>query len=66
MKPILQCSVFGHNNEWYTSNLKIIEKVAEGAKNGSFELGIHGWNHEDFTELSKSEQKSTLQMANKR
>ena len=33
-----------------------IEKVAEGAKNGSFELGIHGWNHEDFTELSKSEQ----------
>jgi peptidoglycan/xylan/chitin deacetylase (PgdA/CDA1 family) len=47
-------------------DLKIIEKVAEGAKNGSFELGIHGWNHEDFTELSKSEQKSTLQMANEK
>jgi hypothetical protein len=26
--------------------LEIIEKVAEGAKNGSFELGIHGWNGE--------------------
>lgn len=47
-------------------DLEIIEKVAEGAKNGSFELGIHGWNHEDFTELSKSDQKSTLQMANER
>ena len=47
-------------------DLKIIEKVAEGAKNGSFELGIHGWNHEDFTELSLSEQKSTLQMANEK
>lgn len=45
-------------------DLEIIEEVAEGAKNGLFELGIHGWNHEDFTELSESEQKSTLQMAN--
>jgi peptidoglycan/xylan/chitin deacetylase (PgdA/CDA1 family) len=45
-------------------DLEIIEEVAEGAKNGLFELGIHGWNHEDFTYLSESEQKSTLQMAN--
>lgn len=42
----------------------IVDKVLEGSKMGIFELGIHGWNHVDYTKLSASEQNKTLDMAN--
>jgi peptidoglycan/xylan/chitin deacetylase (PgdA/CDA1 family) len=47
-------------------DLKITGKVGEGNQIGLFELGIHGWDHVDYTKLSESEQKSTLQMANEK
>jgi peptidoglycan/xylan/chitin deacetylase (PgdA/CDA1 family) len=43
---------------------RIVDKVMEGSKTGLFELGIHGWDHVDYTKLSASEQKKTLDMAN--
>lgn len=43
---------------------RIVDKVMEGSKTGLFELGIHGWDHVDYTKLSASEQKRTLDMAN--
>jgi peptidoglycan/xylan/chitin deacetylase (PgdA/CDA1 family) len=43
---------------------RIVDKVMDGSKTGLFELGIHGWDHVDYTKLSASEQKKTLDMAN--
>jgi peptidoglycan/xylan/chitin deacetylase (PgdA/CDA1 family) len=42
----------------------IVDKVVQGSKMGIFELGIHGWNHVDYTKLSASEQNKTLDIAN--
>jgi peptidoglycan/xylan/chitin deacetylase (PgdA/CDA1 family) len=47
-------------------DLRIVGKVGEGSQTGLFELAIHGWDHVDYTKLSESEQKSTLQMANQK
>jgi peptidoglycan/xylan/chitin deacetylase (PgdA/CDA1 family) len=47
-------------------DLRITGKVGEGSQIGLFELGIHGWDHVDYTKLSESEQKYTLQMANEK
>jgi 3D (Asp-Asp-Asp) domain-containing protein/peptidoglycan/xylan/chitin deacetylase (PgdA/CDA1 family) len=44
---------------------QVINKIKEGI-NGSnplFELALHGWDHVDYTKLSESEQKDTLEKA---
>lgn len=48
------------------NDLRIIGKVGQGSQIGLFELGLHGWDHVDYTKLSKEEQKSTLKMANEK
>jgi peptidoglycan/xylan/chitin deacetylase (PgdA/CDA1 family) len=45
---------------------KILGKIEEGSKRGLFELGLHGWDHINYTKLSDSEQRETLDMANKK
>ncbi|HEU5221201.1 MAG TPA: polysaccharide deacetylase family protein [Candidatus Nitrosotalea sp.] len=41
----------------------VVEKVKEGQQNGLFELDLHGWDHVDYSQLSKEEQLGTLQQA---
>jgi peptidoglycan/xylan/chitin deacetylase (PgdA/CDA1 family) len=48
------------------NDLRITGKVGEGSQKGLFELGLHGWDHVDYTKLSESEQESTLQSANEK
>jgi hypothetical protein len=45
---------------------KIMDKVREGVSRGLFELGIHGWNHTDYRNLTQKEQRDSLEMANKK
>lgn len=45
---------------------KIINKINEGVNKGIFELGLHGWNHIDYTKLNKKEQKNSLTLANQK
>ena len=44
----------------------ITEKIKEGKQKGLFELDIHGWDHVDYTTLSKEEQFDTLQQSNEK
>lgn len=48
------------------NNPRVVGKVGQGSQIGLFELGIHGWNHIDHTELSKNEQKSDIKMSNEK
>ena len=48
------------------NDLKITGKVGEGSQTGLFELGLHGWDHIDYTKLSEAEQKSTINQANEK
>ena len=41
----------------------VVEKVKEGKQKGLFELDLHGWDHVDYSQLSKEEQLGTLQQA---
>jgi peptidoglycan/xylan/chitin deacetylase (PgdA/CDA1 family) len=51
----------------YTGNdSSIINKVSEGYKKGLFELGLHGWDHVDYTKLSEDEQRISLLNANEK
>src|SRR5690349_23200155 len=34
----------------------VVEKVKEGKQKGLFELDLHGWDHVDYSQLSKEEQ----------
>ena len=47
-------------------DLRIVGKVGQGSQMGIFELGLHGWEHVDYTALSEAEQKSTLNEANEK
>lgn len=47
-------------------DLRIVGKVGQGSQMGLFELGLHGWEHVDYTALSEAEQKSTLNEANEK
>ena len=47
-------------------DLRIVGKVGQGSQMGLFELGLHGWEHVDYTALSEAEQKSTLNQANEK
>jgi Polysaccharide deacetylase len=44
----------------------IIKKVSEGYKKGLFELGLHGWEHVNYTRLSEDEQRISLLNANEK
>jgi len=44
----------------------IINKIAVGDQKGLFELGIHGWDHIDYSRLSISNQTLSLLAANKK
>ncbi len=44
----------------------VINKIDEGLRKGLFELGIHGWNHADYTQLSGKEQKESLNKSNEK
>lgn len=41
----------------------VVAKVQEGKQKGLFELDLHGWDHVDYSQLSKEEQLGTLQQA---
>lgn len=41
----------------------VVEKIKEGKQKGLFELDLHGWDHVDYSQLSKEEQFGTLQKA---
>ena len=41
----------------------VVEKVKEGKQKDLFELDLHGWDHVDYSQLSKEEQLGTLQQA---
>jgi peptidoglycan/xylan/chitin deacetylase (PgdA/CDA1 family) len=44
----------------------VTEKIKEGMEKGLFELDIHGWDHVDYTQLSKQEQFETLEHSNEK
>lgn len=44
----------------------ITNKISEGYKKGLFELGLHGWDHVNYTKLSEDEQRISLLMANEK
>lgn len=48
------------------NDLRITGKVGQGSQMGLFELGLHGWEHIDYTTLTETEQKSTLTQANEK
>lgn len=47
----------------FGDDVRVTGKVGEGSQRGLFELGLHGWNHVDYTKLSESEQELTLRSA---
>jgi len=44
----------------------IYQKINEGYKKNLFELGIHGWDHVDYTKLTENEQRLSLLKANEK
>ena len=44
----------------------ILDKISGGYKKGLFELALHGWDHNNYSDLSEQEQKSSLYKANER
>ena len=48
------------------NDTKIIDKIKEGVSKGLFELDLHGWDHIDYTNLTKQEQKESLIKSNKK
>jgi len=39
---------------------KLLEVILQGYRRGTFELGLHGWNHEDYSKLSPIDQERYL------
>jgi glucose/arabinose dehydrogenase/peptidoglycan/xylan/chitin deacetylase (PgdA/CDA1 family) len=50
----------------FGNDTSILNKISEGYKKGLFELGLHGWEHKNYSSLSEQEQKSSLYKANER
>jgi 3D (Asp-Asp-Asp) domain-containing protein/peptidoglycan/xylan/chitin deacetylase (PgdA/CDA1 family) len=50
--------------DYLGNDSRITDKVHQGEQKGLFELGLHGWNHVDYSQLSEQEQKETLLNAN--
>jgi peptidoglycan/xylan/chitin deacetylase (PgdA/CDA1 family) len=44
----------------------LVQKIKEGNNLGLFELGIHGWDHVDYTKLSENEQATSIRKANEK
>jgi peptidoglycan/xylan/chitin deacetylase (PgdA/CDA1 family) len=45
---------------------KLMAKICEGIQRGLFELALHGWDHEEYTNLSEQEQHDSLKKANEK
>ena len=45
---------------------RVLDKIQEGVSKGVFELGIHGYDHTDYTKLTQQEQRDSLYLANKK
>jgi peptidoglycan/xylan/chitin deacetylase (PgdA/CDA1 family) len=48
------------------NDTKIINKIREGYQKGLFELALHGWDHVDYSKMTKQEQQYSLQKANEK
>jgi peptidoglycan/xylan/chitin deacetylase (PgdA/CDA1 family) len=48
------------------NDIRVMDEIQNGSRMGLFELAISGWNHTDYTKLSKEAQKSSLQQANEK
>jgi peptidoglycan/xylan/chitin deacetylase (PgdA/CDA1 family) len=46
------------------NDITISQHIAKGVEKGLFELGLHGWDHVDYTKLSEVHQKDSLKKAN--
>jgi peptidoglycan/xylan/chitin deacetylase (PgdA/CDA1 family) len=46
------------------NDMTISQHIAKGIEKGLFELGLHGWDHVDYTKLSEEHQKDSLKKAN--
>jgi peptidoglycan/xylan/chitin deacetylase (PgdA/CDA1 family) len=44
----------------------IYQKIKEGYTKGLFELGVHGWDHVDYTKLTENEQSLSMLKANQK
>ncbi|AIF82392.1 putative xylanase/chitin deacetylase [Candidatus Nitrososphaera evergladensis SR1] len=49
---------------FFGSDSLVLDKTKQGGNAGLFEYALHGWNHDDYTTLSQSQQQSDLQKAN--
>ena len=45
---------------------QIVSKIQQGVQKGLFELGLHGWEHVDYTKLSEIAQESSLKQSNEK
>jgi len=45
------------------NDITISQHIAKGVEKGLFELGLHGWDHVDYTKLSEERQKASLKKA---
>ena len=46
------------------NDITISQHIVKGVEKGLFELGLHGWDHVDYTKLSEVHQKDSLKKAN--
>jgi len=44
----------------------LLNKIREGLGSGLFELGLHGWNHENFTQVSEENQIALMLKSNEK
>lgn len=45
---------------------KLLKNIIDGYNKGLFELAIHGWDHLNYSKLSKTDQESSLRKANEK
>jgi len=50
----------------FGNDSSILNKISEGYKKGLFELAVHGWDHNNYSDFSEKEQISSLYKANER
>jgi peptidoglycan/xylan/chitin deacetylase (PgdA/CDA1 family) len=59
-----QKATLGEIMNYFGSDSLVVDKTKQGGNLGLFEYALHGWNHDDYTTLSLSQQQSDLQKAN--
>jgi peptidoglycan/xylan/chitin deacetylase (PgdA/CDA1 family) len=57
---------FGLIANQVSNNSELVQKLKQGYKTGLFEIGLHGWSHEDYTGLTEEEQRASFQKANEK